>query len=251
MFDENFIDNLPDDPVVAANELCKRFSELHQNEQSKRIQAADPHGKNTLATTVAVLTPNVALHDKYLEALAIFQAFAEAQRLNFEYPNLSSNKAENVKRVISFFESASQTLTKGVAELTVARVKSKYAAKFGKAFLYEFSQGDLERIQLLINELRERITNCDALEENHKQRLLRRLERLQSELHKKVSDLDRFWGLVGDAGVVLGKLGKDAKPIVDRIREIAEIVWRTQSRAEELPSDAPPPLISHDKTSEK
>jgi len=61
-----------------------------------------------------------------------------------------------------------------------------------------------------------------------------------------VSDLDRFWGLVGDAGVVLGKLGNDAKPIVDRIREIAEIVWKTQSRTEELPSNSQNPMLEHD-----
>jgi hypothetical protein len=58
-----------------------------------------------------------------------------------------------------------------------------------------------------------------------------------------MSDLDRFWGLIGDAGVVLGKLGNDAKPFVDRIKEIADIVWNTQSRAEELPSGTRPPLL--------
>jgi hypothetical protein len=66
-----------------------------------------------------------------------------------------------------------------------------------------------------------------------------------SELHKKVSDLDRFWGLIGDAGVVVGKLGENAKPIVDRIREIADIVWQTQSRAEELPSGTKLPQLEH------
>jgi hypothetical protein len=55
--------------------------------------------------------------------------------------------------------------------------------------------------------------------------------------------LDRLWGLIGDAGVVLGKFGESAKPIVDRIKEIAEIVWQTQSRAEELPSGTPIPLL--------
>lgn len=76
--------------------------------------------------------------------------------------------------------------------------------------------------------------------------ILKRLENLQSELHKRVSDLDRFWGLVGDAGVVLGKLGKDAKPIVDRVREVAEIAWKTQARTEELPSSSPNPMLGKD-----
>lgn len=99
-------------------------------------------------------------------------------------------------------------------------------------------------MQVLISQVRDLIVNDNGLEKDHKRRLLSRVEKLQSELHKKVSDLDRFWGLIGDAGVVLGKLGKDAKPIVDRIKEIADIVWQTQSRAEELPSGTRPPLLT-------
>lgn len=95
--------------------------------------------------------------------------------------------------------------------------------------------------------MRDNLDALTALEPEHKARLLKRLERLQSELHKRVSDLDRFWGMVGDAGVIFGKLGNDAKPIVDRVKEISEIVWRTQARTEELPSDSPSPLLEHDK----
>jgi len=94
-----------------------------------------------------------------------------------------------------------------------------------------------------VDELREEIQSSKLFEDKHKSRLLKRLEKLQSEMHKKMSDIDGFWGLVGDAGVVLGKLGKDSKPFVDRIREISDIVWRTQSRAEELPSGTQPPLL--------
>jgi hypothetical protein len=104
----------------------------------------------------------------------------------------------------------------------------------------------LRRIQGLINEIRERIANNQELEADHKRRLLKKLENLQCELHKRVSDLDRFWGLLGDAGVVLGKLGNDAKPIVDRVKEIAQIVWRTQARTEELSTDSPNPMLGHD-----
>ncbi len=85
--------------------------------------------------------------------------------------------------------------------------KSKFAAKLGMGFAYEFSEGDLNKVQTRINELRDLIFESPVIEDNHKQRLLKRLERLQSELHKKMSDLDRFWGFVGDASVVLGKFG--------------------------------------------
>ena len=104
---------------------------------------------------------------------------------------------------------------------------------------YTFSDSAYSRIQELINELRSEVTTSNALDEGHRRRLLRRLERLQQELHKSVSDIDRVWGLVGEAGVILGKFGEHTKPIVDRIRELADIVWKTVSAVEKLESGMP------------
>jgi len=117
--------------------------------------------------------------------------------------------------------------------------------------MYEFSEGDLARIQVIINELRDTISESEIFDANHKERLLKKLEALQRELHKKVSSLDAFWGLIGEAGVALGKFGKDAKPVVDRIKEMAQIVWRTQARAEELPSGTTLPLLAVHKDEEQ
>ncbi len=128
-------------------------------------------------------------------------------------------------------------------QIKLETMKNKFYKEINQVFAYEFSQGDLDRIQVLINELREEIKQSNLFEDKHQERLLKRLEKLQSEMHKKMSDIDRFWGLIGDAGVVLGKFGKNSKPFVDRIREISDIVWRTQSRAEELPSDTPAPTV--------
>ena len=58
-----------------------------------------------------------------------------------------------------------------------------------------------------------------------------------------MSNIDQFWGLVGDAGVALGKFGEDAKPFVDLIKEILDIIWRVQSNAEELPSGSTQALL--------
>jgi hypothetical protein len=131
------------------------------------------------------------------------------------------------------------------SKLRFASFRTRFRNSLGSGFAFEFSQGDFDRVQELLNQLRALISAAASFDEEHRQRLLRRLEKLQSELHKKISDLDRLWGLIGDAGVVLGKLGNDAKPIVDRIREITEIVWQTQSRTEELPSGTKLPQLDN------
>ena len=122
--------------------------------------------------------------------------------------------------------------------------KEQYDVLFDNVFSYEFTEGDLKKVQTLINELRDEIAISELFTAEHKQRLLNKLEKMQSELHKKVSDLDRFWGLIGEAGIVIGKFGNDAKPIVDRIRELADIAWRTQASSEQLPSGSTIPFLT-------
>ena len=126
--------------------------------------------------------------------------------------------------------------------------KKLYASKFGKGFFYEFTESDFEKVQVLVNELRDLITKSEDFEPGHKRRLLRRLEKLQAELHKKMSNLDMLWGLIGDAGVVLGKFGEDSKPFVDRIGEILQIVCRIQAKAENVQKFLPLNLLTDGKS---
>lgn len=191
-------------------------------------------------------------HAIALETFALLKEITESGIISYPSPDFevgtdANLDCENVSHYLSDltteFESKAQ-------KKTVEVHQQRFKLGLGKIFAYEFSQGDYERVQTLINELRGLISDSKGFEKEHQRRLLARLERLQGEMHKKVSDLDHFWGLIGDAGVALGKLGNDAKPIVDRIREIAGITWNTQSRAEELPSGTSFPQLEHKPTDE-
>lgn len=164
----------------------------------------------------------------------------------FKVANLEFDEQldSNITKIRDFFSIIRSDFERILTKNTITELRNKYNTAFNNTFSYEFTTGDLEKVQKLINELRDNISNSELFTAEHKQRLLRRLEKIQSELHKKVSDLDRFWGLIGDAGVVIGKFGNDAKPIVDRIKEIADIVWRTQSKSEELPSGTTLPFLN-------
>ena len=105
---------------------------------------------------------------------------------------------------------------------------------FGKGVFYEFSDDDFSRVQTLLNGLRDLLTKSKDFEEDHRRRLLKRLEVLQSELHKKMSNFDKFWGFFIDSGIALTKFWENAKPFRDDIKEIIEIVSRTQAKAENV-----------------
>ena len=188
-------------------------------------------------------------HELLWEAASLINIVLEANQfhVDVDFINEVGDIHENCPVLNTYISSIHQVFKREATKLRVESYTNRYKTALKSSFAYEFSQGDLERIQSLVNELRGHISENTALEAGHKSRLLKRLESLQSELHKRVSDLDRFWGMVGDAGVVLGKLGNDAKPIVDRVKEIAEIVWKTQARTEELPSNSPNPMLGHEK----
>ena len=223
MLEKDFLDGLPDDPNEAGRLVCEKiisaYNTMSENEITERYY-------------------------DFIKAYEVLKILADVSSAPVGKAGITGKYLKNdIESIINFCRASLVVFAKFSVTSNGDELRDILTKKFGALFLYEFTDGDLSRIQELLNELRNHIEDADGLEEEHRQRLLKRLERLQGELHKKVSDLDRFWGLVGDAGVVLGKLGEGAKPIVDRIREISEIVWRTQARREELSSDSKPALL--------
>ncbi len=225
IFDDDFLQDLKHDPISGAIDVCESTFANMSNEQSWKQEE----------------------YDILMEAYLILDEMNKGKMfpVNFVMPSMlrSHSMSEKCSIIHQFLQNTLEMLSNLEREIKTEKDRLVIRSKMGVTFVYEFSKGDLIRVQTLINELRDFITSSEKLEADHQRRLLKRLEALQSELHKRISDLDRFWGLIGDAGVVLGKLGNDAKPIVDRIRELVEIVWNTQGHAEELPSGMKLPLI--------
>lgn len=226
MFAEDFLNSIPDDPVDASFYLITKFSEFDLNCQRK--------------------SESLRYYGDYLEAFAICQAFIETLSINVDNPELSTNKDTNIDIIRKYFQLTSKNISERKVESTASKVRDILLKKHEFFNFYEFSDGDLKKIQSLLNELRDIINDTNIYEGEHKQRILTKLEKLQLELHKKMPSLDKLWGLLGDAGVAMGRFGDDAKPFFDRVKEILQIVWRTQARAEELPSATPLPLLSNE-----
>lgn len=187
-----------------------------------------------------------------LEAYALVSSLSETGRISVNAlpPTINSVLKTTCSQLQRFLVEAKHQVEAKLRIDTNQRkldqMKNHFSITLNNAFGYEFTDGDLKRIQQLLNELRELVSANTELDADHKQRLLKRLEEMQREMHKKVSDLSRFYALVGDAGVMLGKLGTNAKPLVDRMKELAGIAWTAQARAEELPSGSDHPMLGND-----
>jgi len=222
IYDEKFIETLPADNILAVMKIASTFIAFDNS-----IMVSD----------------RIKHYSEYIDAFAAIEAFIKSRDLEDIMVELTDSKINNIDSIRNQFYILRNKYEKLLDANELESARNKYNGLFQNVFIYKFTDGDLKRIQTLINELRESIIDSQMFTANHKERLLSRLEILQKELHKKVSSLDKFWGLVGDAGVAIGKFGNDAKPFVDRIKEIAEIVWRTQANAEELPSGTKIPLL--------
>lgn len=180
-----------------------------------------------------------------LEFFAFTLELRASKVIEIPFPNFSISGLvdQDSSRIFEYLGALKKHIGGLKTQATLERLRENMRLGLGTQFAYEFTDGDLKRVNELVSELRELIAASSVLPPDHRDRLLKRLERFQSELHKRMGDLDKFFGLVGDFGVVLYKFGNDLKPMVDRAREIVAIGWRTQSAAEQLPSNLPPPQL--------
>jgi len=185
-----------------------------------------------------------------LEALALLEAISKQSYTDdalsgYDYEKF--NQDTSVSDLYLFFNDVRNNIESIINKQIKCSNLDRFSLLLSGEFSYEFSKEDISKIQTLINTLREEIKLSKLFKDKHKQRLLKRLEKLQAEIQKKMSNIDAIWGLVGDAGVALGKFGEDAKPFIDRIIEIAKIGWKTQSKAEDLPEGSTHPLLENTK----
>lgn len=227
-FTDDFIDKLPDDMYLALDSICSEFRKFDQEagHQIKYIEY-------------------------YFKALAIFKAYAVSKDYPINEIQPGTDPQQNINHIRNYLHQQSAEISKLLHTEYLEQQTRKYSDKFKSISAYVFSDDDFSSIQKLINEMRDLITSSETITENHKRRLLERLERMQRELHKTTSDLDRFWGFIGESGVAFGKFGNDIKPLVDRINELAKIVWRTITIKETLlnnhmPISLPDSTITND-----
>jgi len=168
-FDESFIQSLPDDPNIALRQICDKYDTM-----------VNDYFQNS-----------GAVHDISVQALDLVSTFLEAIgfELESEIPELFGPRDEDIRRVSDFIAELRDGTTRQLGKGQYDSYKHLFMEKFEVSSHYEFSQGDLDEIQELLNRLRDLFSKSEELEEGHKSRLLRRLEKLQSELHKKVIPL--------------------------------------------------------------
>src|SRR5260221_4618945 len=205
-FPPKLLQGLPSDNVEALAALCGEFDRFDGHAR----QLPDHHGD-------------------YVEALSILRGFTIARETKLEaFPEIGSQRHQNIANVTGYFSRLrDQVRSELLGRYSPGYFETKteeYVALFSRVSVYEFSETEFKRVHELVRELRDLIRGSSLIGDEHKRRLLRRLEAMHAELHKKTSDIDRFWGFIGEAGIAMRKFGEDLAPISERGLELGGIV---------------------------
>ncbi len=168
-------------------------------------------------------------HDDYVEALSILKAFTVAREADLNgFPQMVPQRHQNIANIAGYF---TQVRTAARTELTGRHSRGYFESKteeylslFSRAQVYEFGEAEYKRVHELIGELQDLCRDSTLIGEEYKRRLLRRLEASRAELHRKTTEIDRFWSFLAEAGVTMRKYGEDLKPVADRVRELTKLV---------------------------
>ncbi|MCK5581799.1 MAG: hypothetical protein KAJ18_11070 [Candidatus Omnitrophica bacterium] len=228
MFSEEFIEGLPQDSLDAQQSICKAFEDFNKSLGDDRLPQLD----------------------SYLAALAFAQVYVDVHSVGMQVPNVdhADPAIRKIVNVTNFFNkwkiSVDGEIRINQQTNIFEAAKDRYASMFGKGVFYEFSDDDFKRVQALLNHLRDLLVNSKDFEAEHRGRLLKRLEALQAELHKKMSNFDKLWGFIIDSGIAFNKFWKNGKPFIDDVKEIMQIVCETQARAENVKKFFPLNLLT-------
>ena len=113
---------------------------------------------------------------------------------------------------------------------TAESLEEHFAALLDENLGYNLPEQQLTQLRRLVSELQEKILAVNALPDHRRDRLLKRLEKLQQELHSKLSSLDRLYGTTMEVLVVAQTLGDKSKAMLDLAGKVFAIIWALHSR---------------------
>lgn len=225
ILEDDFIEFLSEDTIEASRAIVQRYNEWQKPFiEYFKLTEEDYQG--------------------LLDFLGFLKSFIEIHELKIDVNKPELDKENDYKLAKRIIKNLNSEITDYDRQNSFRSAYKNYSALIPGGHIYEFLDSDFNHLQELINELRTLTRESDQLDEDHRRRLLRRIEKVQIELNKKMSSLDVFWGMLGEAGVVLGKFGENIKPLTDRVSEILKIVYKTEGRAGGLPPGKEPPLLS-------
>ena len=207
VFSNEFLEQLPDNPHEA-------FALIHSEYRKASKQATSEQELCALALD-AYSYLQLFLYHKFDKTLTPID------------PN--SSLADILNHVSTSFKDQGIENQEGLNKLRQSRLidesHSTYVAFFDNdPFAIRATDEQIENIHSLIAELRNQINETDALDDAHKRRIIKHLDRMQAEMRKTVSNLDATFAFFTDTLLLLRKSGEATDPIASTVLKLSTAV---------------------------
>lgn len=212
-----YLDDLPADPLESISEL---FSILYKDRSDYYTQST------------CINSNKVALVGMIINAIGRI--------------SLSVTNAEGIYEICDkFYDAVSGTrnLSYDAFERYLASLGSmiqnlklsNYVSLEVKNLEFELEPNEKLKVMKLAEQMRAIVTLSDHFDDDHKNRLLRRISAIEYEVNKNKGKFDVVLGGIVEFGDALGQFGDKVQPLVDRIQEIRGITQRKTSEYDKLP----------------
>ncbi|MDX1564433.1 MAG: hypothetical protein R3236_03455, partial [Phycisphaeraceae bacterium] len=214
IFNDEFIEALPEDPLEALNEVCEQFDRV-------------------LSSTISVdALSQSAKRDLLIDAYGFLHAFKQqhesALPIEIQLPVLGEPGATDASAIIDVFNKIFQDVRPALKirhlQDHMERAQSRYVAKLGYELKYHFDADQIEQLKHLIKHLRRRVRTNRDLEPYHQQRLTERLKEMMAAVGPSLENLDTMHGVVIDVAITVGRLGNSASAILKDLQAIAHLI---------------------------
>lgn len=179
--------------------------------------------------------------DAYLElmanAVALIGGPGEQPGLDADgYPlpptiDFDAGRAKAIEKIRAYFVALRQRNEAVLAQRSFDELVQTSKTSFSRPRAIVLTREEMVDLQQLLGQLGALIGVSRLIAAEHRQRLEGRLDRLQASLRAHMHSLDTFWGLVGDGRYTVGAAGREARQILDRLEDIAGILWAAETRA--------------------
>lgn len=184
-------------------------------------------------------------HRLLCEAYAVVSALVEGGLLpvKLDAPAVRGRTADDCSALRQYLEQAVRLCREVQTRQRLDQLKLSVRWSMGLGVQYAFGATELKRLKELAHQMDAALVQGEALPDGLTQRLRARIARLLADLRPALPDMDRFWGLMGDARVIRASGNTQARQLAGWLGEMSDIVWHAQARAEGLPAVGHAPAV--------
>jgi predicted RecB family nuclease len=153
-----------------------------------------------------------------------------------EAPLLRGKTVDDSNAIKQYLTKVARHCKELQSQQRLEQLKATVRNTMGLTGQYEFEGAEIKRIAELAHQMQTTLQSCTALEPKFRQRLQTRLEKFTAELSPGMDNIDLFWGLLGEARVLVARIGDESRHFVGWLTEMSEIMGQVQSRSEGLPA---------------